>query len=101
MTVLAALVGEDAEQSGDQLKAYLLMAGQAIQNIRYPFAPDPKREVESQYELLQCRMAAYDWNKRGAEGQTSHSENGVSRGYENGDYPASLVAQITPMGKVF
>ena len=40
VTVLAALVGEDAEQSGDQLKAYLLMAGQAIQNMNLIFGLD-------------------------------------------------------------
>lgn len=28
-------------------------------------------------------LAMYDWNKRGVEGQSSHSSNGTSRGYED------------------
>lgn len=28
-------------------------------------------------------LALYDWNKRGVEGQSSHSSNGTSRGYED------------------
>ena len=28
-------------------------------------------------------LALYDWNKRGVEGQSSHSSNGTSRGYDD------------------
>ena len=35
-------------------------------------------------------------NKRGAEGQTSHSENGISRSYENADIPSSMLKVVTP-----
>lgn len=28
-------------------------------------------------------LSLYDWNKRGVEGQSSHSSNGTSRGYED------------------
>ena len=35
-------------------------------------------------------------NKRGAEGQTSHSENGISRSYENADIPESMLKSIIP-----
>lgn len=35
-------------------------------------------------------------NKRGAEGQTSHTENGVTRQYESADVPSSMLKAITP-----
>lgn len=48
----------------------------------------------------QVEIAAYMLNKRGAEGETAHSENGVSRSYEDGDIPATLLRRITPMAGV-
>lgn len=58
---------------------------------------DGQSDVEPQYRGLQLEMAVASYNKRGAEGQTSHSENGVSRVYSGaGQYPATLLNQIIP-----
>ena len=37
---------------------------------------------------------------RGAEGEKSHSENGISRTYENAELPDSLLREITPIAGV-
>lgn len=42
----------------------------------------------------------YLLNKRGAEGQTAHSENGISRSYEDGDVPPTLLRDIVPFASV-
>ena len=52
--------------------------------------------IRDRYDTLQCEIAAYMLNKRGAEGQTSHSENGISRSYENADIPSSMLKVVTP-----
>ena len=49
---------------------------------------------------LQVEIATYLLNKRGGEGELSHSENGISRSYENGDVPESMMRQIVPMAGV-
>ena len=41
-------------------------------------------------------IAAYLVNQRGAEGETAHSENGISRSYEDGDVPPTLLREIVP-----
>ena len=46
--------------------------------------------------MLQVEIAAYLMNKRGAEGETYHGENGVNRTYENASVPASMLAGVTP-----
>ena len=51
--------------------------------------------------MTQVEIAVYLMNKRGAEGESAHSENGVSRTYENGDVPASMLRGIVPMVGVF
>ena len=95
---LRTMVGNESDNTDwgdDVLLTYLTIAGQKIINRAYPYDNDVK-EVPRRYGILQCEIAAYMLNKRGAEGETSHSENGISRSYENADIPESLMGQIIP-----
>lgn len=83
------------------LSTYLLLAEQVVMSKAYPFDDVERPAVmPARYDGVQVEIAAYMLNKRGAEGETAHSENGVSRTYENGDIPASLLRRITPMAGV-
>lgn len=93
ITLVKAMAGESDEST---VSAYLDMAGNKICRRAYPFDPTAA-EVPEQYSLLQVEIAVYLLNKRGAEGEASHSENGISRTYENGDVPSSMLRQIIPM----
>lgn len=94
LTLLKAMVGES--DPGEVLLAYLNIAGSKIINRAFPYDPEAT-EVPVRYDFLQCEIAAYLLNKRGAEGQTGHSENGISRSYESADVPESLLGAVTPM----
>ena len=94
LQLLKAMVGESDTE--EVLLAYLNIAGNKILNRAYPFGTD-ETEVPARYGFLQCEIAAYLLNKRGAEGQTGHSENGISRSYESADVPESLLGAVTPM----
>ena len=93
LQLLKAMVGESDTE--EVLLAYLNIAGRKILNRAYPFGTD-ETEVPCRYDFLQCEIAAYLLNKRGAEGQTGHSENGISRSYESADVPESLLGAVTP-----
>ena len=93
LKLLKAMVGESDTE--EVLLAYLDIAGRKIINRAYPYDYDIT-EVPARYGFLQCEIAAYLLNKRGAEGQTSHSENGISRSYESADVPESLLGAVTP-----
>lgn len=98
IALLRSMVGEpndSGEWSDNVLLAFLKIAGAKIISRAYPY-DDSKTDVPSKYEVLQCEIACYLLNKRGAEGQTSHSENGISRGYESADVPESMMSVITP-----
>lgn len=101
LSMTARLSGKDATADVEALSDYLLIAGQEIMERCYPFGYKDDAVVPKRYELLQCKIAAYLINKEGAEGQIAHSENGVSRSYESGGVPESLLRQITPMGAVY
>ena len=56
-------------------------------------------KVENKYLTTQIAIAIEIYNKRGAEGQGSHTENGISRVYVNGDISHHLIRKITPIAK--
>lgn len=82
-----------------ELVDVLESAKAVILSRRYPFGEQPT-EIEKKYEDLQVRIAVEMYNKRGVEGQTSHSENGVSRGYSSASVSEELLREITPKAGV-
>jgi hypothetical protein len=98
LTALKALVG--GSDTDEVLSTFLKLAGSKILAKAYPYRDDVT-EVPAKYEFLQLEIAAYMLNKRGAEGQTSHTENGITRQYESADIPASMLKTITPHVGVF
>lgn len=93
VTTLKAMVG--SSDTDEVLSTYLKIAERKILAKAYPYNEDID-EVPSKYQFLQCEVAAYLLNKRGAEGQIQHSENGISRIYENADVPESLLKVVVP-----
>ena len=93
---LKSMLGEEAP-SNEELITLLLITKGAILNARYPLGEWQEEEVPTRYEHIQLLMCVALFNKKGAEGQTSHSENGITRQYETGDIPHSLLKQIIPM----
>lgn len=77
------------------LSAYLAIAGDKVCRKAYPYDPYVT-QVPERYAYAQVEIAVYLLNKRGAEGQTAHSENGVNATYEDGDVPPSLLRDIVP-----
>ena len=96
LTLLRAMVGTpntDENWSDDVLISYLTIAGRKIINRAYPYN-DEVTDVPRRYGYLQCEIAAYLLNKRGAEGEISHNENGINRSYESADVPESMLREV-------
>lgn len=97
LSMLRVMVGQpnEGDWRDDVLISYLSIAGRKIINRAYPY-DDTVTEVPRRYGYLQCDIAAYLLNRRGSEGQTSHSENGISRTYESADVPESMLREVVP-----
>ena len=103
LSLLRVMVGQpntDENWTDNVLISYLKIAGEKIINRAYPY-DDTVTEVPRRYGVLQCEIAQYLLNKRGAEGQTGHSENGVNRTYESADVPESLMGEVIPHCEVW
>lgn len=98
------LVKSMSDESDDAVvSAFLAMSADAIINRAFPFATEKEREtltVPARYKMLQCEIAVYLLDKRGAEGETAHNENGINRSYENGSIPDSMLKQVVPFCRV-
>lgn len=76
----------------DEAKAAILYRmNQYMTDEEYEQAQVPKR-----YEQKQLQIAAYLLNKRGAEGEIQHIENGIHRNYGDAEIPAAMLRGITP-----
>ena len=89
---LKNLLGNPSD-SDTVLQFYLDDASDIICDIRNSDVVEPK------YLTTQLKIAIELYNKRGVEGQNSHTENGISRGYEVSNISPSLLKTITPFVK--
>ena len=100
MTQLERLKIRITENVSDiELEDILESAKAVIMSRRFPFGEQPT-EIEDKYKDLQIRIAVEMFNKRGAEGETTHSENGVSRSYASANVSEDLLKEITPKAGV-
>ena len=83
--------------STELLQNLLWQAEGIVLNRRYPFGSPEGATVTSAYEHIQLQIAVELFSKMGAEGQTGHNENGVSRTWEAGDVSPSLLKRIVPV----
>lgn len=108
MTILERLTLRTGETDVDLLNDMIESAKNAILSRRFPLGEYPTRTVEvdgvevtetyveDRYLDLQYRIALDLYNKQGAEGEISHGENGISRGYESSWISAQLLNEVTP-----
>ncbi len=69
-------------------------------NLRRHFEPTPLILLEDKYKNLAYELCIASMTKEGAEGQISHSENGISRGYDSSSYPESMLRRIVPLARM-
>lgn len=64
------------------------------------FVPHDDILYDEKYEDKIIPLAEAAFMKKGAEGEISHSENGISRTYTSGDkYPKEMLKDIVPLTK--
>lgn len=76
---------DDVSVSDASVTSYLSLAETKILARLYPYRDFSMETVPAKYHMTQCELAARLWNRRGAEGQSSHGENGINRAYGSVD----------------
>ena len=79
------------------IAAYLDLAESSILERRYPYGIPEDIEFPPRYDRLACEIAVAIISKIGAEGEISHSENGISRTYATGFIPKDMLQSVVPL----
>lgn len=98
-SAVKAMVGDD--RYDEVVPLYLDLAKSAVISRLFPMGGDVCWEhVPEKYHMRTCEIAVYLINKRGAEGEIGHRENGTDRTYESASVPASMLASMVPYAHV-
>lgn len=102
MTQLERLKIRIPEEPDDAVLVEMLeSAKDCIMELRFPFSGQEwPYEVEPRYLSTQIDMAVDMYNRLGAEGQLSHSENGISRAWGAEWISDELKRRIVPYAGV-
>ena len=76
--IFSKMLDEDVDSSVFEI--YLRLAIEKILNHRFPYGTD-LADVEPRYEQQLIELTIVLYNERGVEGQTQHTENGITRRY--------------------
>jgi hypothetical protein len=97
--VITYLGDEVAEKDVSVLFILIQRAIRKVCAKRYPFGyTDTEKETAvERYRDTIFAAAVYYWAKQGADGESSHSENGISRAYEKED---DIYFDVVPMAKI-
>ena len=97
-TLVQSLVGQGTLDD-TLLTNYLNLAEDKINNKLYPFGVPNGYSMPTQYDYLQCELAARLILKRGAEGEVIHNVDGVNRTYASVD-EEDLLKRVVPFARV-
>lgn len=81
----------------EQAVAFLAKAENAIMRRAYPFGTN--KSMPTQYDYLQCELAARYFYRLGSEGEIAHNENGINRTYDSPN-DEDLLKDVVPHIKV-
>lgn len=99
-TLKSVLKARDLDGFDDEYLIYEIDRAIGEINRCRRFTPTEVNSYDAKYEYLIIPFCVSALAKIGAEGQISHTENGVSRSYGTAmDYPKELVQQIVPLIK--
>lgn len=79
-----------------RIKVYLTAAEKEILSWRYSLSSQKVTAVPEEYEMTQVFAVVAGYSQSGAENQTSHSENGISRSFKHEDMVAYIRTHVTP-----
>lgn len=80
-------IASNDSSNDERIEVYLSAAAKEIISWRYSYSGNAPKEVPEEYEMTQIMAVVAGYSQSGAEGQATHSENGISRTF---NYPDML-----------
>lgn len=96
LTMVKTLLEVSGEAEDARIKVYLTAAEKEILSWRYSLSSQKVTAVPEEYEMTQVFAVVAGYSQSGAEMQTQHSENGVSRIFCYADMIQYIRANVIP-----
>lgn len=100
LSMIKSMLGFEDAFEDKRLTAYLDASKREILAWRYSYSAEAPDEVPAEYEMTQVSAVVAGYSQSGAENQTSHSENGISRAFKYEDMIAYIRSHVIPIVKV-
>ena len=99
LTMIKSMLGITDTSMDALLTTYLTASQREILTWRYSYGEIPNW-VPVEYEMTQIHAVVAGFSQRGAENQTGHSENGISRQFSYSDMIQYIRSNVIPLCKV-
>jgi Phage QLRG family, putative DNA packaging. len=99
LAMVKSMMGITDTSEDTVITNYLTCAEREILTWRYSYGTIPE-SVPVEYEMTQIHAVLAGYNLRGAENQTSHSENGITRSFSYTDMVRYIRNNVIPLCKV-
>ena len=96
LSMVKSMLGFEDTSEDEKLMAYLTASQKEILGWRYSYCEEIPTEIPAEYEMTQVVAVIAGYSQSGAENQTSHSENGISRTFKYEDMIAYIRSHVTP-----
>lgn len=98
LTALKLIIGIEDNSEDEVLTTYLSMAEKEIIFWRFSHCAgqEAPTEIPDEYEQTQIFAVVAGYSQGGAENQTLHSENGISRSFKYEDMIAYIRSHVIP-----
>lgn len=100
LAMVKAMLGISGDTEDTLITTYLTSAEREIITWRYSYGQSLPDSVPVEYEMTQVHAVVAGYSQRGAENQTSHSENGINRSFSYADMVAYIRSNVIPLCKI-
>lgn len=100
LTLMRTLIGKTDTADDSYLCALLDIAEREILAWRYSYAESTPEEVPAAYEMTQIYAAIAGYDQAGAEGQLTHTENGINRTWRYEDMISYIRGHVPAVVRV-
>lgn len=98
LDMIQTIVGIQSSETSEinRVEVYLSAAEKEIIEWRFSLAGNKPETVPDEFEMTQVWAVVYGYCQSGAEGQSTHSENGVARTFNYADMISYIHRNVRP-----
>ena len=100
IATIKSILGITDNSEDERIATFLTVAKSEVLSWRYNDRAEEVEDFPVQYEMTTIYAVVAGYSQSGAENQTSHGENGITRAFKYSDMIEYIHAHVIPIVKV-